>query len=153
MIIQQSSMQKSQHSSALYAKYQLWNFGPLILSTTSLWVCAVYNPGIGNWVVRVSTLLCKSDTRSIKGKSGDVTNFMKSRSFDPETDFFASRDSCTPSWMKSAVAMNSFSENPLVVIAGDPMRMPPGTRALLSPVILTFGASRIRWRKGGVGGI
>ena len=102
----------------------------------------VYNPGIGNWVVRASTLLCKSETRSVNAKSGDVTNFMKSWSFDPETDFFASRVSCTPSWMKSAVAMNSFSENPLVVMAGDPMRIPPGTRALLSPVISTFEGSR-----------
>lgn len=33
--------------------------------------------------------------------------------------------------------MNSFSVNPRVVMAGDPIRMPPGTKALLSPVYKT----------------
>lgn len=93
-----------------------------------------YNPGKGNWVVRSSTLHLKSFTLSIKEKSVEATNFMKSWSFDPVTICLASSVICTPSWIKSAMAINSFSVNPLVVIAGDPMRIPPGTRALLSPV-------------------
>ncbi|KAK0570909.1 hypothetical protein LWI29_008287 [Acer saccharum] len=93
----------------------------------------VHQLRIGNWVVRASTLQRRSYTLSIKEKLGDVTNFMKSWSFDPLTDCLASRVICTPSWMKSATATNSFSANPLVVMAGDPMRMPPGTSALLLP--------------------
>ena len=96
-------------------------------------IYTIHTPGMGNWVVSASTLLRRFDTLSVKGKSGAATNFKNSWSFDPEANPLASIVICTPSWMKSAIAVNSFSVNPLVVIAGDPMRMPPGTSALLSP--------------------
>lgn len=95
----------------------------------------LHKPGNGYWVVKASTLLCKFNTLSIKGNSGEVTNFKKSWSFEPETNFLASRVICTPSLMKSATVTNSFSEKPRVVIAGEPMRIPPGTSALLSPTV------------------
>lgn len=88
---------------------------------------------MGNWVVSASTLQRRLDTLSVNGKSGDETNFKNSWTFDPEANPLASIVICTPSWMQSAIAVNSLSVNPLVVIAGDPMRMPPGTSALLSP--------------------
>lgn len=94
---------------------------------------ASYNPGNGNWVVRTSTLLWRSNKRSLNGKSGDATNFKNSWSFVLGINLFASRVSWTPSWIKSAVATNSLSLKPLVVMAGAPIRIPPGTRALLSP--------------------
>ncbi|RWW19379.1 hypothetical protein BHE74_00022530 [Ensete ventricosum] len=58
---------------------------------------------------------------------------MKSLSFVPFTHALALSAIWTPSWMKSATASKSFSLRPLVVIAGVPTRIPPGTRALLSP--------------------
>lgn len=94
-----------------------------------------HKPGNGYWIVKASTLLCRSSTLSIKGNSGEVTNFMKSWSLEPETKFLASRVICTPSLIRSATVTNSFSEKPRVVIAGEPMRIPPGTSALLSPKV------------------
>lgn len=85
-------------------------------------------------MVRASTLERRSDIRSVKGKSEVVTNLRNSWSFDPGASGLASRVILTPSWMKSATATNSFSVKPRVVMAGDPIRMPPGTRALLSPM-------------------
>lgn len=44
--------------------------------------------------------------------------------------------------MKSATNMKSFSVKPLVVRAGVPMRMPPGTIALLSPITVQLDQVR-----------
>lgn len=65
-------------------------------SSKILFSCS-YRPGKGNCLVRSSTRLCKSNTLSFKGKSGEARNFKKSWSLDPGADFLASSAICTPS--------------------------------------------------------
>lgn len=92
-----------------------------------------YTPGMGNWFVKASTLVLSMEMASLRANAGDSTESMKSLSFVPLALALASSAICTPSWMQSATILKSFSLRPLVVIAGVPMRIPPGTRALLSP--------------------
>lgn len=63
----------------------------------------------------------------------DSTYSIKSFNLVPTHEPFALRPIWMPSWMKSATLMKSCSWNPRVVRAGDPMRIPPGRTALLSP--------------------
>lgn len=103
-------------------------------NTVGLLIDIAQRPGKGNWVAKSSTLRFKSNTWLINGKSGAVMNLRKSWSFGLGDNFLASWVIFTPSCMKSATNMKSFSVKPLVVRAGVPMRMPPGTIALLSPI-------------------
>ena len=97
-------------------------------------ICFLQTPGMGKREVKDSTLSLRLSTLSLNGNSGDVTNLVNSPSFVPETSFLASIVISTPSLIKSATTTKSFSDSPLVVIAGVPILIPPGTNALLSPV-------------------
>eukprot|EP00474_Spongospora_subterranea_P005843 CRZ06301.1 hypothetical protein [Spongospora subterranea] len=88
-----------------HSKQHIAKFGRRKRACGSLYVIIIHQaiwpsfhkPGKGYWDVKASTLSCKSNTLSIKLKSGDVTTFMKSWSLVVETDFLASRVICTPS--------------------------------------------------------
>eukprot|EP00268_Persea_americana_P023366 TRINITY_DN22996_c0_g1_i1.p2 TRINITY_DN22996_c0_g1~~TRINITY_DN22996_c0_g1_i1.p2 ORF type:complete len:104 (-),score=18.15 TRINITY_DN22996_c0_g1_i1:526-837(-) len=81
---------------------------------------------IGSLRLRLSFF--RSEMCEPSENSGDCRKSKKSLSIVPLIEPLASSAICTPSWMKPAAAMESFSLNPLVVIAGVPMRMPPGTK-------------------------
>mmetsp|Transcript_4710 Transcript_4710/g.11943 ORF Transcript_4710/g.11943 Transcript_4710/m.11943 type:complete len:206 (+) Transcript_4710:461-1078(+) len=87
------------------------------------------NPMAGNWLAKVSTSFFKA---VISGHSCSSSAALKSFSFGPTLDLM-SAVILTALSTKSATCTKSCSMNPLVVRAGVPILMPPGTRALVSP--------------------